>query len=239
MLLSRLHTDGHLVEKDHEKAEEYLKLAAENGESIAQFHYSNVCFNNGDIDKANELIFLSAQSGYKPALSIVMINNDISYEDRLEAYQYYLVIDNRDGELDMMKHNTDIEIAYAELVVEQGDTEKFAQASTLISNFLQSCRISLSDVKFEHYLQLLEIALKYAKPTLQESGTYALVSMMFDSYVAEYEKRMKEFLVKQSEKTNQQQTVVKKVLPNKNGPKLGRNKPCSCGSGLKHKKCCM
>jgi len=26
--------------------------------------------------------------------------------------------------------------------------------------------------------------------------------------------------------------------PDKVGPKVGRNDPCPCGSGLKHKKCC-
>lgn len=30
--------------------------------------------------------------------------------------------------------------------------------------------------------------------------------------------------------------VVTKV---RNGPKIGRNDPCPCGSGKKHKKCCL
>lgn len=29
------------------------------------------------------------------------------------------------------------------------------------------------------------------------------------------------------------------ILPVTNGPKIGRNDPCSCGSGKKYKKCCM
>lgn len=238
MLLSRLYTDGYLVEQDHEKAERYLKLAAENGESIAQYQYADVCFNSGDIDKANELILLSAQSGYKPALSIVIRNNDISYEDRVEAYQHFLMIDHRDGEWDTMEHNTDIEIAYAELVVEQGDIDKFAHASLLINNFLQGCRMSLSDDKFVHYLQLFEKALKDAKPIFQELGNHLLFLAMFDVYVAEYDKRKKEFLVKQSEKLDQQQAAVKRFFSNTYGAKVGRNEPCPCGSGLKYKNCC-
>lgn len=238
MLLSRLYTDGYLVEQDHKKAERYLKLAAENGESIAQYKYADLCFNCGDIDKANELIFLSAQSGYKPALSIVLRNNDISYEDRVEVYQHYLMIDHRDGEWDTMEHNTDIEIAYAELVVEKGDTDKFAHASLLINNFLQSCRLSLSDEKFVHYLQLFEKALKGAKPTLQELGSHTLFIGMFDVYLAEYDKRKKAFLVKQRETLNQQQAAVKKFLYNTSGVKVGRNEPCPCGSGFKYKNCC-
>ena len=40
-----------------------------------------------------------------------------------------------------------------------------------------------------------------------------------------------------------QQTFVneqppKKGLPRKGGGKVGRNEPCPCGSGTKHKKCC-
>ncbi len=65
--------------------------------------------------------------------SKVLKNNDISYEDRVDAYQHFLMIDHRDGEWDTMEHNTDIEITYAELVIEQGDTDKFAHASLLIS----------------------------------------------------------------------------------------------------------
>lgn len=239
MLLSRLYTDGYLVETDHDKAGKYLILAAENGERIAQYQYADVCFKSGDIDKANELILLSAQSGYKPALSMVIRNNDISYEDRVEACQHYLMFDNRDGERnDTMEHNTDIEIAYAELVIKQGDIDKFVDALRLINNFLQSRRLSLSDDKFVHYLQLFEKALKEARWTPQELENYIFLSTMFAVYFDEYEKRKKEYLVKQSEKLDQQQAAVKKFLSNTYGAKVGRNEPCPCGSSLKYKNCC-
>lgn len=238
MLLCRLYTDGHLVEKDHKVAEKYLKLAVKNGDRVALYQYANVCFNNGNINKANELIFLSAQSGYKPALSIVMKNNEISYEDRREAFQHYQIIDHRDGEFDMMDHNTDIEITYAELVIEQGDIENFGQASILIHNFLQCYRRSLSDDKFVHYLQLLEKALKNTKITYKEIGNYSAALMMFNTYLAEYEERKKAFLIKKNEKLNQQHTFFKKSLSNTNRVKVGRNQLCPCGSNLKYKKCC-
>ncbi|CAH7217730.1 conserved hypothetical protein [Vibrio chagasii] len=238
MLLSRLYRDGHLIKEDHEMAERYLKLAAENGESIAQYQYANVCFNNGEIDKANDLILLSGQSGYKPALSKVLKNNDISYEDRVDAYQHFLMIDHRDGEWDTMEHNTDIEITYAELVIEQGDTDKFAHASLLISNFLQSYMMSLSDDKFVHYLQLLKKALNDAKPTFQELENHVVVLAMLNVYFAEYDKRKQAFLVKKNEKLDQQQVAVKKLLSSVHGAKVGRNEPCPCGSSLKYKNCC-
>jgi len=238
MLLSRLYTDGYLVEKDHERAERYLQLAAENGESIAQYRYAKVCFDNGLIDKANKLTLLSAKSGYKPALLTVIRNNAISYEDRVEAYQHFLMTDHRDGEWDTMEHNTDIEIAYAELVVEQGDTDQFATVSTLINNFLQANRVSLSDDKFIHYVQLLAKALKDTSPTLQELANYGLCLATLNVYFAEYEQRKKESLVNQSDKLKQQQAVVKKFLANTNGSKVGRNEPCPCGSNLKYKNCC-
>ncbi len=31
----------------------------------------------------------------------------------------------------------------------------------------------------------------------------------------------------------------KKIEPYHAGPKVGRNDPCPCGSGLKYKKCCL
>jgi len=29
------------------------------------------------------------------------------------------------------------------------------------------------------------------------------------------------------------------MIPVRNEPKIGRNEPCPCGSGKKHKKCCL
>lgn len=228
MLLSRLYTDGHLVEQDHKKAEKYLQLAAENGESIAQYKYADLCFNRGDTDKADELLLLSAQSGYKPALTRVLRNDDISYSDRFEAYKQYQMIDHRDGEWDTMELNTDIEIAYAELVVEHDEIGEFTHAAILINNFLQNCMVSLPDDKFVHYLQLYKSALEGAKPTFQEIGNYALLIHMLDVYNAEYKKRV-----------NQQQIAIKKFISSTSKFKTGRNEPCPCGSGLKHKNCCI
>lgn len=35
------------------------------------------------------------------------------------------------------------------------------------------------------------------------------------------------------------QTAPCKPMPVPNEPKIGRNDPCPCGSGLKYKKCCL
>jgi len=35
------------------------------------------------------------------------------------------------------------------------------------------------------------------------------------------------------------QTASGPLAPLSTGPKVGRNEPCPCGSGLKYKKCCL
>jgi uncharacterized protein YecA (UPF0149 family) len=35
-----------------------------------------------------------------------------------------------------------------------------------------------------------------------------------------------------------QQMPMESTSPEERGPKVGRNDPCPCGSGLKYKKCC-
>jgi len=36
-----------------------------------------------------------------------------------------------------------------------------------------------------------------------------------------------------------QSPAAEKLEPIRVGPKIGRNDPCSCGSGKKYKKCCL
>ena len=35
------------------------------------------------------------------------------------------------------------------------------------------------------------------------------------------------------------QVVPERLMPQRRSKKIGRNEPCSCGSGKKHKKCCL
>ena len=41
-----------------------------------------------------------------------------------------------------------------------------------------------------------------------------------------------------SEDISDVERLLKPSAPDKVGPKVGRNDPCLCGSGLKYKKCC-
>lgn len=39
--------------------------------------------------------------------------------------------------------------------------------------------------------------------------------------------------------TNRQRSLVVRRVEPREGPKVGRNEPCTCGSGQKYKKCCL
>ena len=110
-------------------------------------------------------------------------------------------------------------------------TEKFGVELMTMTGFLDGINDSLKEANpIEEMDEDTQVSLKFDKEKLYKNMVDAKADWLYElpQWEAIFpEERRKELYLEQKKSG----TIVK-------GPKIGRNDPCPCGSGLKYKKCC-
>ncbi len=109
--------------------------------------------------------------------------------------------------------------------------EKYDQSVLTMTGFLDGINDSLVEPNpIEEMDEDTQVSLKFDKEKLYKNMVDAKADWLYElpQWEAIFpEERRKELYLEQKKSG----TIVK-------GPKIGRNDPCPCGSGLKYKKCC-
>ncbi len=109
--------------------------------------------------------------------------------------------------------------------------EKYGQSVMTMTGFLDGINDSLVEPNpIEEMDEDTQVSLKFDKEKLYKNMVEAKADWLYGlpQWEAIFsEERRKELYLEQKKSG----TIVK-------GPKIGRNDPCPCGSGLKYKKCC-
>lgn len=109
--------------------------------------------------------------------------------------------------------------------------EKYGQSVLTMTGFLDGINDSLVEPNpIEEMDEDTQVSLKFDKEKLYKNMVDAKADWLYGlpQWEAIFsEERRKELYLEQKKSG----TIVK-------GPKIGRNDPCPCGSGLKYKKCC-
>ena len=97
-------------------------------------------------------------------------------------------------------------------------------------------------VGFDEVKKVHQLGKEKALALLQENHYYTLiddtvVELQDWAYFQEIPKSQKKIEPAKSRKPKKQKPALRYVKP-REGKKIGRNEPCSCGSGKKYKKCC-